>query len=104
MDDVVRAEGNRQILLEPLPERNIEFCIILLQEVNEEEIFKNTEVLSQQSYDNWTVVYPMKDIGSVNREKISEKIRLLQSTGNKGHNIEQAVTKPMLFFSTRESG
>lgn len=30
MDAVITAEGNRQILLEPLPERTINFCIVFL--------------------------------------------------------------------------
>ena len=61
MSEIVRAEGNRQILIEPLPERTIEFCIILLQELSEEEIALTVGALGEQDYNNWTVVIPVKE-------------------------------------------
>ena len=61
MSEIVRAEGNRQILIEPLPERTIEFCIILLQELSEEEIASTVGALGEQDYKNWSVVFPVKE-------------------------------------------
>jgi hypothetical protein len=90
IDAVVTAERNRQILLEPLPERSISFCVILLQEVEEEQIAETVQHLKDQSYRNWSLVCPVRNLSAYESDA---RVSLLPSTGNKGHNIEQAVTR-----------
>ena len=50
-------------------------------------------MISSQSYQNWTVVYLVKDTTKFDQEELSYRVKLMNSTGNKGLNIEQALTK-----------
>jgi len=50
-------------------------------------------MLSVQSYQRWTAVYLVKDEASINRGQLSYRSKIMSNTGNKGLNIEQALTK-----------
>lgn len=46
-----------------------------------------------QLYQNWTAVYIVNNVEEINQNELSQRTKLMNNTGNKGLNIEQALTK-----------
>jgi hypothetical protein len=91
---IVEVPINHALFLSPLPERNISFCIVQLDPVQEAvETDRQQEMLRKQGYEDWKAVYFVKGDEDAAKGHSDAKAVLVKDRGNKGHNIEQALTK-----------
>jgi len=55
------APGNREIFLEPLPEKKVELCLVFMESLSKEEARATASAFDNQTFSRWRMVLPSLD-------------------------------------------
>jgi hypothetical protein len=58
MEKVLSAPGNKEIFVDRLPPRNIEVCLIIMENLTSAQIAVMRNAFDNQTYKNWKLVIP----------------------------------------------
>jgi hypothetical protein len=91
VDRVLTIPGNREIFLNRNPEREIELCLIILDELSE-PLKEQENFAVNQSFKAWKQIMFIKNMETTPKATDSRHV-YLRSSGQTVRNIEIAVTK-----------
>ena len=90
MYKVLKAHGNEEVFLQPLPPRDIQLCLVVMEGLDRKGILEMASSYQEQNYHNWMLVlFAADEVVEVSRENV----KVVKSSGNEVRNIEIAVTK-----------
>ena len=90
MYQVLKAPGNEEVFLKPLPHRDIQLCLVVLEGLDKKGIREMASSFQEQTYHNWKLVlFARKEVVEVSRENVD----VVKSSGNEVRNVEMAVTR-----------
>ena len=90
MYQVLKAPGNEEVFLRPLPPRDIQLCLVVMEGLDKKGLQEMASSFQEQTYHNWRLVLFAKDeVVEAGRENVE----VVKSSGNEVRNIEVAVTR-----------
>ena len=88
---VLSAPRNKEVFIDPLPNRDIQMCLIIMKELTKEQIKFTRNIFQKQTYQNWKLVIPSLD--PLVEELQVKHAKIFNGKFNTVHNIEKASTK-----------
>ena len=89
MKKILSVPINTEVFLQPLPEKIVQLCIIMMEPIPKEEFSKVASSLDKQTFKDWKFVIPTPDPDAVKTD--NKKIIIMKNRSNKVHNIEKGA-------------
>lgn len=87
------APNNKEVFFDQLPNRRVELCLVVMQELTQKQISHAMGLHQEQRYDHWKMVVFAREGDDAGGIAGSEKVRVVKGEGSQLRNIEVAVTR-----------
>lgn len=65
---VLSAPHNKEVFIDPLPERQFSLCLVMMEDLNKQQIEVTKKAFLNQTYSNWKLVIPSLEANAGEQE------------------------------------
>ena len=87
---VLSAPGNKEIFLDPLPEKKVELCLVVMDSLGEGELPALRDAFDGQTFRDWRLYLPLRGFEGEPQE-LKPRVFKMRARSNRVHNTEKAV-------------